>query len=249
MTLNRIVILGARGYVGSNLLPELEDYEGDIYAPSRSECDLTNQDQLRKVIRKGDIIVNLAAAVLNRTQFIAVNTQGTKNLAQIASEQRAARIIHLSTSHHMAKISPDEYRASKIAAEHFLEEGHVPYLILRPCNIYGKQDRKGIIPKFIIAALQNTEPEKIADTKRDFVYIDDVVDAILTAISSPQTGAFDLAPGRCYGLKEVWEYLNKKSIELEGDLYEVTNLIPPQINFKEGLARTMSYWRQELTRA
>ncbi|MBI5061127.1 MAG: GDP-mannose 4,6-dehydratase [Candidatus Aenigmarchaeota archaeon] len=77
------------------------------------------------------------------------------------------------------------YGASKAAADRYAyaywNTYHLPIAIIRPFNTYGPRHTYDVIPKFIKLALQNKELTIHGDglQTRDFIYVDDMVDAFL----------------------------------------------------------------------
>jgi UDP-glucose 4-epimerase len=95
-----------------------------------------------------------------------------------------------------APLSP--YAASKAAAELVARAqaaafGH-DILCLRYFNVYGPRQRPdspyaGVIPRFVEALAEGRAPTIFGDGRqvRDFVYVDDVVEANVRALTSPRT--------------------------------------------------------------
>ncbi|MBI2079131.1 SDR family oxidoreductase [Candidatus Micrarchaeota archaeon] len=143
---------------------------------------------------------------------------------------------------------------------------------LRYFNVYGpKQDPKGayaaVIPRFVNNALKN-EPLMIfgdGTQTRDFTYISDVVAANVLALE--QNGAVgksvNIADGKSTSIKELAEMViritdSKSKIRYEkeraGDIkHSVAEVslakkylgYSPQVNIKEGLARTVVWFKRE----
>jgi UDP-glucose 4-epimerase len=138
-----------------------------------------------------------------------VNITGTLNVLKAAHEARCQRVVAASSSSvygntpilpkreemHYRPRSP--YAASKVAGELYLQVFHGVYGLqtvgLRYFNVYGPQQDPNshyaaVIPKFIRLALKG-EPLPIegdgAQT-RDFTYVDDVVNANLSALTVPE---------------------------------------------------------------
>ena len=138
-----------------------------------------------------------------------VNITGTLNVLKAAHETRCLRVVAASSSSiygntavlpkneemHYRPRSP--YAASKVAGELYLQVFHIVYGLqtvgLRYFNVYGpRQDPNShyaaVIPKFIRLAL-NGEPLPIegdGEQTRDFTYIDDVVNANVSALTAPE---------------------------------------------------------------
>ena len=147
---------------------------------------------------------------------------------------------------------------------------------LRLTNVYGprqliRHDRQGFIGWFIRLALEGREIQVFGDGSqlRDFVYVDDVVDAFLRA------GAADACNGQVFNVggtapvshRELVALLvelagrgtcrfvewpaDKKAIDI-GSVYSDSSRLAaaigwtPQTALGDGLARTLSYYREHL---
>ena len=78
--------------------------------------------------------------------------------------------------------------------------------IIRPFNAYGSgQDERFLIPKIINQALTSSEIRLGSlSTRRDFVYVDDIVDAMLLTINATsKLAVYNVGSGRSLALKEV----------------------------------------------
>jgi len=143
----RVVITGAAGFVGLNLLESLKDSEFDIIPCDIvdikdvpipfTKLDITNADSVKKVVKGSDIIVHLAAHQLMSSfsdilQNAQVNIMGTLNLLEAARLYDLKKFIFTSASSivGVTKYNPvDEkhpctpktpYGVAKLAVEHYL---------------------------------------------------------------------------------------------------------------------------------
>lgn len=144
---------------------------------------------------------------------------------------------------------------------------------LRYQNVYGpgqslKNPYTGILAVFSNLARQNQAIEIYEDgvESRDFVYIDDIVDATLQCInfSGHFVGALNVGSGHATSVlkvaEEIKEFFNSKSIiTVSGafrmgdirhnmaDLHLVNTVLgfEPKVNFKEGLNRFLSWAVQQ----
>lgn len=100
--------------------------------------------------------------------------------------------------------APDlTYGWSKLTGEtlmHYLREIGTKVLILRPFSGYGTdQDLTYPFPSIIQRAILNSNPFDIwgrATTTRDFIHIDDVVDAVITMVKNECNQTVNLCTGR-----------------------------------------------------
>ena len=101
----KIFITGKNGQVGFDLLRALSPL-GDVYSFSSLECNLGNEEQLRKLIKeiRPNIIVNAAAytdvdkAEEQSDLAYAINSRGVRIIAQEA-EKLNSIVIHYSTDY------------------------------------------------------------------------------------------------------------------------------------------------------
>ncbi|MDF3028638.1 MAG: UDP-glucose 4-epimerase [Fluviicola sp.] len=107
----RVIITGATGFVGKNLLRFLDTAHYDITLMSRDLTklnenlfgfsvvygDLNDKNSLKKAFEQQDILINLAAEVRNQEKLDQTNVQGTNNLIEAVKYSGISKIIHLSS--------------------------------------------------------------------------------------------------------------------------------------------------------
>ncbi|MDH3217156.1 MAG: NAD-dependent epimerase/dehydratase family protein [Candidatus Krumholzibacteria bacterium] len=170
------------------------------------------------------------------------------------------------------------YEISNLAAEKIMKiynDIHgVKTVLLRLTNIYGprsqmKHSRFGVVNWFIRQALENETIKVFGDGKilRDFLYIDDCVDAILASAVADKAEGEILNVGVdkavCFldlvqliirtagsGRWEYAEFSPERKAQEPGDFYSDISKIKrlvgwePRITLEEGLARSADYYRQ-----
>ncbi len=169
--------------------------------------DLRDKGSYKKVINKVDYIINLAALVgipysyVASKNYIDVNILGVHNLLELAKSSNVKRFIQTSTSevygtaqfipmtekHPVNPQSP--YAATKASADHlclsYYYSFELPITILRPFNTYGpRQSTRAVIPTIINQISKKTAVLKLGsiNTKRDFNYVQDTVDAYIKCL-------------------------------------------------------------------
>ena len=230
-----IAITGAAGFIGSHLCKRLlsEKYKvigiDDLSKGSVKnlkeinksknftfyKLDITKSKKLLRFVKEAEVIVHLAAAKIprygNRLTTLLVNTEGTKNILEIAKITKA-KVIFASTSDVYGKntnlpfkettdlvlgsseVARWAYAVSKIFDEHlyfaYSEAYGIPFVIIRFFGVYGPSQHRswygGPQSLFIDALLENKPLEIHGDglQKRSFIYIDDAIDAIIKFIES-----------------------------------------------------------------
>ena len=146
------------------------------------------------------------------------------------------------------------YAASKASCELYLKSFYdsygLNYVSLRYFNVFGpKQDKNSqyaaVIPNFITAILENTQPEIYGDGEqtRDFIYIKDVVKANINACESDYNGIINIASGEKLSINRLYEiiketlnsdlepiYLPQRQGDIKHSLADISNM--EKINLK-----------------
>ncbi len=167
--------------------------------------DLADRDSVFDAVRDRELVFHLGALIaipysyLAPESYVRTNILGTLNVLQAVRELDVGRLVHTSTSevygsaqfvpmteaHPLVGQSP--YSASKIAADKLAESYHrsfeTPVVTLRPFNTFGpRQSARAVIPAIAVQLLAG-QAVRLGDTRptRDFVFVDDTVDAFLRA--------------------------------------------------------------------
>ena len=175
----------------------------------------------------------------------------------------------------VAPISP--YGMSKYVAEQYLEYYRRQYLVnytsLRYGNVYGpRQDpagEAGVVAIFIAAMLKGSRPIIFGDGRqeRDFVAVDDVVEANMAAIDRGNGKAMNIATGELTSINYIFETLKEitgfrwdagRAPARAGDVYRISldcSLAykelgwAPRTSLADGLARTVEYLKSNVPAA
>jgi UDP-glucose 4-epimerase len=180
-----------------------------------------------------DLIVHLAAMVSvlgsieDPVAVFRTNTQATLGLLALAVKHRIRRFVFSSSvavygnptelplREDMPINALSPYAASKAAAEALCDAYRSSYgletCILRLTNVYGPRMMKGAYASVVSEFLEATsrgEPLKVygnGEQTRDFVHVQDVVDAIMGALDlkKAECGVFNIGTGRETSVNEL----------------------------------------------
>jgi nucleoside-diphosphate-sugar epimerase len=191
----------------------------------RRDGDVRNYGQVRQLVEAvaPDFVFHLAAVGVN-DPFIAeetalrVNVRGTLNTLRAVQRAGAAhvqRVVVAGTSYEYGKtgeLDPGNvYAASKVAAWAFCRmyyRAHgTPVVVARPFNVYGPgQAQQALIPAAIRAALSgHAFPTTPGEQRRDFIYVDDVVNGflVIAATAGIEGESLDLGTGHATTVRDV----------------------------------------------
>lgn len=147
------------------------------------------------------------------------NVLGTANVVQAAQRASIKRLIYFQTAlgyglkpveqpitlNHPLKPEGSSYAISKTAGEHYVELGGLDFISFRLANAYGPRNLSGPLPTFY-HRLTNGKPCFVMDTRRDFVYIADLIEVVLKAIDGRgEPGYYHISSGSDYAIKELFD--------------------------------------------
>src|SRR5208337_4490948 len=193
-----ILITGASGFVGRNLLRHIDAKKMRIRCLVRNknklggdeeaeiiEGDISDRNVLNEATKNVDTVVHLAAVIKSSVprEFVDVNVTGTKNLVEACLRNEIKKIIYVS-SLDAALNKHDLYGETKAGGEDEIIRSGIDYIILRPALIYGT-DLNGIN---VLAKIVKTFPIIPVigggTHKLQPVYINDVCEIIAKLINS-----------------------------------------------------------------
>jgi|TARA_B110000211_G_scaffold213031_1_gene253144 UDP-glucose 4-epimerase len=250
-------------------------------------CDITNKKLLKKKIDfKFDYAVNLGGYVNHKDKRKTFKTHfnGCKNIAEILKKKDIKLFVQIGSSLEYGKLkSPhleksncvpiSNYAKAKYASTKFLLDLYAKYsfptTVLRLYQVYGPgQDFNRFIPLIIKGCLSNKKfPCSNGDQYRDFIYIDDVVEAIIKILKSNSVNGkiLNIGSGKCTQIKKIIKKIQtfvKQGLPQFGKIklrkeenYKTFPSIKkakillnwkPKISFDEGLLKTIKYYEKKI---
>jgi UDP-glucose 4-epimerase len=236
MLRKRVLITGATGFIGRKLASNLLTIGAEVHGTSRTEqCgnelpitwhkatfdDINNAQQVIDKV-KPHIIFHLAGMVTGSNSVINVIptyhslVTSTVNLLSIAATTDCERIVIVGSSNEpIDQFANSPYAAAKWASSMYgrlyQRLYDLPIVIARTFVAYGPgQPSDKLVPYVLSKLLKNESPKLSSGTwKTDWIYIDDVVDALVRCGSAPgiDGNTIDIGTGVCSSVREVVEKL------------------------------------------
>ena len=185
----KIGITGSEGFIGSHLVRVLREQNCHELVPIDSLLgdDVRKQSTCAK-LKDSDIVVHLAALLQGSfEELISTNFSGTRCVVQ--NVKLGARLIYASSA--AVYHGRGDYAISKISGEAVARNAGYPgdrdSVSLRIFNAYGpgQSDKDGAVVPSFVNSLKTNQPVMVHGDGlqlRDFIYVGDVVKAILAAI-------------------------------------------------------------------
>jgi len=209
----RIVITGAAGLVGQNLVPRLmQSGFGDIVAIDKHganaailersqpavrvvRADLARDDHWQEWLSGCDTLVIGHAQIggLVPEEFVRNNIQATQRLLEAATRYNVRYLVHISSSV-VNSMAIDDYTETKKAQEKLVVAAGIDHTVLRPTLMFGWFDRKhlGWLGRFIKRSPVFPIPGS-GRYIRQPLYVGDFCDIIVAAIRRRTTGIYNIS--------------------------------------------------------
>ena len=177
------------------------------------KAPVTDEAGVTRAVRGAELVVNLVGilAESGAATFQAIHADGAGRVARLAAAAGVSRLVHLS-SIGADPANPSRYGASKAAGEQAVRQGFPGATILRPSVIFGPEDN--FFNRFAgMARMFPVMPVIAADTKLQPVFVGDVADAILAALTRPDAlgGLYELGGPRVMTMRTLLNYIMKET--------------------------------------
>jgi UDP-2-acetamido-2,6-beta-L-arabino-hexul-4-ose reductase len=248
MAVRSVLVTGAAGFIGRNLLCAL-GRRPDLLVTG---VDVgSSDDELQEALVTSDVVIHLAG--VNRpddpSEFTVGNAEFTRSLcSRLAAAGRQPLVLFASSA--QAEL-PNPYGRSKRAAEQALEdwsrEGGAHVVVFRLPNVFGKWGR----PEYNSVAatfchhVAHDLPIRIDDptSPLELVYVDDVVSGFVEALDEAPAGFERRSPARTVQttVGELAERVRAfRALDASADLPDLDDVFTRQL-----YATYLSYARDE----
>ncbi len=227
-----VAVTGSSGFIGRKVVAKLLTSGHKVIKLDIVDgFDILNWEMV-KSISGFDVLIHLAGFTFvplsysNPRDFYNLNITGVINSLELCKINNAKFVfvssyvygepefLPINESHPLVGFNP--YSETKIIGEKICENYNkyfkVDSVILRPFNIYGPgQNDNFLIP--LILKQAKTGVVKLLDPrpKRDFIFVDDVAEAIKLVVEeeSLRYNIFNIGSGKSYSVKEVVVHVNE----------------------------------------
>lgn len=225
-----IILVGASGYLGNKLLVDMKNKGNNILCLIRKTTDINKINQYTNLYLytedndfieklnnfKADILIYSACIYeKNNIKYEDIlNANFLLPIKLLMELKNLKKYIYIGTS--LEKYT-NIYSLSKYQmaewGKYYSHIKNTNFFNILLENFYGENEPKDRFIHYLIAKLKNNEDIDLTDgkQKRDFVYIEDVIEALNIIMASNLKGYLDIpiGSGEAISIKELAEYLKK----------------------------------------
>jgi UDP-glucose 4-epimerase len=169
-----------------------------------------------------DVVVHAAASYKDPEAWeedTRTNATGSAIVTQAAKKAGVKRLVYFQTAlcyglhpleqpikiDHPLRPFESSYAISKTAGESYIALSGLDYVSFRLANAYGPRNLSGPLPTFY-QRLTTGKKCFVMDTRRDFIFIDDLVACVIKAVDGQgKKGAYHISSGADYSIKELFD--------------------------------------------
>jgi UDP-glucose 4-epimerase len=187
------------------------------------EDSIANESLMYQLMEefKPDLVIHAAASYKDPHNWVEdakTNIMGTAIVCQAMQKANIQRIIYFQTAlcyglkpleqpitlDHPILPRGSSYAISKTAGEDYIHLSGLDYVTFRLANAYGPRNISGPLPTFY-KRLTTNQKCFVMDARRDFVYIQDMVDCIMNAVDGKGHGTYHISSGSDVSIKELFD--------------------------------------------
>jgi UDP-glucose 4-epimerase len=191
------------------------------------EGSISNTELVQKLISefKPDVLVHTAAAYKDPDDWLTdvdTNVRGMVNLVNAAKANSVGRFVYFQTAliygvkplenpvslQHPRRVDNSSYSISKGAAEDYLVLSGLDFVTFRLANVVGPRNVSGPLPIFF-QRLSEGKKCFVTPARRDFVFVGDLVTAVMMASDGTGQGAYHFSSGGDVAIIELYNEVVK----------------------------------------
>ncbi len=188
------------------------------------EDTITDEAAVQRAFAKAEphVVVHAAASYKDPDAWAEdsrTNAVGTANVVRAAQAAGVSRFVYFQTAlcyglhpheqpitlSHPLDPKDSSYAISKTAGEWYVRLSGLDWTSFRLANVYGPRNLSGPLPTFF-QRLNEGKPCFVMDTRRDFVFVDDLVEVALKAVDgNGESGVYHVSSGSDVSIKELFD--------------------------------------------
>lgn len=174
---------------------------------------ITNEPEVQRAVEGADIVVNLVGILAERRRgdFARLQAEGAGRVARLSAATGVQRMVQISAIG-ADPASPSMYARTKAEGEAAVQAAMPSATILRPSLVFGAEDK--FFNRFAgLAQLLPFMPVICGDTRMQPVYVGDVADAVMAAVTRTDVAGqvYELGGPRVWTFREILMWILRET--------------------------------------
>jgi len=227
-----LLVTGSDGFIGERLVTSLRSNKYGVHTFDKRDGDISSCSlQFEKL----DHVIHLASLVSvpmswkEPSAYYRTNFLGTVNVLELCRRLNCSitfissyvygtpEYLPVDELHPVQPASP--YNHSKFLAEeacrYYASAFGIPVVVFRPGNIFGPGQHPDFLIPSIVRQLFDPDVDKITVSdlrpRRDFLYIDDLIDALIRTIDQKGFNLYNIGSGISFSVEEIVSIIMKEA--------------------------------------
>ena len=176
-------------------------------------ASLSQEPTVQRAVEEADLVVNLVGILSERHagDFRRTHVEGAGRVARLAAGAGARKLVHISAIG-ADPASPSLYARTKAEGEQAVRQAFPAATILRPSIMFGYEDN--FFNRFAtLARLSPVMPVISGGTRFQPVYVGDVADAVMAALTQAETAGaiYELGGPRVWSFREILAFILRET--------------------------------------
>jgi UDP-glucose 4-epimerase len=190
------------------------------------EGSIVDRDELDAAFKDfgPDVVAHAACSYKDGEAWehdVMTNAMGTVNVIRASQEADVGRFIYFQTGLSYGikpSVQPiplehpqpgeSSYAITKTTGEQYVAMSGLDYVSFRLANIYGPRNISGPPPTFY-KRLNEGEPVFVVDSRRDYTYVDELIDLLEMAVDGTGSGPYNVGSGKDRPIKDLFDVIAK----------------------------------------
>ena len=224
----KYIVTGSSTFIGTHLINRLKELNHTVIVLNNFK-NLNNIIDLFQCVDSIDGVFHLASVNDTQSSCYDTNILGSLNILEACRIQNIERVILTSSLESQEKSS----LMMECLGNMYTDIYSLSVINLRLSTVYGHNQTSNILDSVLRCKRNNEYFEISGDSTRDFIHINDVVDAYMCAMNSSICGIFDICSGVNTSLNDICSMLKCPVTYTDND--NCTETITDPINTYEKL--------------
>jgi uncharacterized protein YbjT (DUF2867 family) len=197
----RVLVIGATGYIGGRLVPELLARDHEVVCGARTpqkldgrpwrdavevaRVDVDDRDSVEEAARGCDVVYHLVHAMDGGGDFEDRDRRAAEHVRDAAASTGVGRVVYLGGLGHGDDLSP--HLRSRQEVGQILAQGEVPVTELRAAIIIGSGSASFEMLRNLVEVLPVMTTPRWVDTRCQPIAVRDVLRLLVAVLDAPET--------------------------------------------------------------